>query len=90
MKNEKITICCYGQYNYHNRPGIEVTAISGAGCETGVKCEIIRGDTYIITNHEYRRIRRHFCGIQGCKCVSGPEVLMRYRDGYKMIRRDNL
>lgn len=70
---QKIIIGGDGRYNYHNMCDIVIIAERG------------RDKTTVVTESQYKRIQRHFCGVKGCECNSGPGVIYEYKDGSKII-----
>lgn len=66
----KITVGNEGRYNFHNASDITL--------HINDDMLIYRGDEVVaaeLTPAQVRRINRHFCGISGCGCGSGPKEM---------------
>lgn len=70
---QKIIIGGDGRYNYHNM------------CDIVIIAERRDYGTALVTASQYKRIQRHFCGVRGCDCNSGPDIVQEFADGQKII-----
>jgi len=72
----KITLHQTGRDNFHNARPITILA----------DVYHDQGRTYAtVSSYQLTRVGRHFCGIVGCTCGSGPKIRGRYAGGEAII-----
>ena len=63
MLNIKVKLSSEGRSNFHNVPPMFI------------RVEMMKYycGYVVLTHSQIKRIHRHFCGIKGCTCGSGPD-----------------